>query len=111
MCFWRRDTAGQERYASLAPLYYRGASAAAVVYDITSADSFQKAKHWVSELQKNASGEIGTRTALGARWLVRGCASPCAMIVCNDWSSNATLLAMQSSFSWGTRQTLQSSEL
>ncbi|CAL8463264.1 g2798 [Coccomyxa elongata] len=52
------DTAGQERYASLAPLYYRGASAAAVVYDITSGESFQKAKHWVSELQKNASGNI-----------------------------------------------------
>ena len=54
-----RDTAGQERYASLAPLYYRGASAATVVYDITNAESFQKAKHWVSELQKNASGNIG----------------------------------------------------
>ena len=54
-----RDTAGQERYASLAPLYYRGASAATVVYDITNAESFQKAKHWVSELQKNASGAIG----------------------------------------------------
>ena len=53
------DTAGQERYASLAPLYYRGASAATVVYDITNAESFQKAKHWVSELQKNASGNIG----------------------------------------------------
>ncbi len=54
-----RDTAGQERYASLAPLYYRGASAATVVYDITNAESFQKAKQWVSELQKNASGAIG----------------------------------------------------
>lgn len=41
------DTAGQERYASLAPLYYRGASAAAVVYDITSPESFQKARFWV----------------------------------------------------------------
>jgi GTPase SAR1 family protein len=28
----------------IAPLYYRGASAAAVVYDITSAESFQKAR-------------------------------------------------------------------
>lgn len=36
-----RDTAGQERYASLAPLYYRGASAACVVFDITNADSFR----------------------------------------------------------------------
>lgn len=54
-----RDTAGQERYASLAPLYYRGASAAAVVYDITNRDSLVKAKHWISELQKNASGNLG----------------------------------------------------
>ena len=54
-----RDTAGQERYSSLAPLYYRGASAAAVVYDVTSPESFSKAKYWVSELQKNASGDIG----------------------------------------------------
>ncbi|KAL0047298.1 hypothetical protein WJX82_000152 [Trebouxia sp. C0006] len=52
------DTAGQERYASLAPLYYRGASAAAVVYDITNDDTFAKAKHWVSELQKNAGGNL-----------------------------------------------------
>ena len=52
------DTAGQERYASLAPLYYRGASAAAVVYDITSPESFQRAKFWVKELQKHASPGI-----------------------------------------------------
>ncbi|DBA84687.1 hypothetical protein WJX77_003228 [Trebouxia sp. C0004] len=52
------DTAGQERYASLAPLYYRGASAAAVVYDITNEDTFAKAKHWVSELRKNAGGNL-----------------------------------------------------
>ena len=31
------DTAGQEKYHSLAPMYYRGASAAIVVYDITRA--------------------------------------------------------------------------
>ncbi|KAK9839407.1 hypothetical protein WJX81_000434 [Elliptochloris bilobata] len=52
------DTAGQERYSSLAPLYYRGASAAAIVYDVTNPESFAKAKYWVSELQKNASGDI-----------------------------------------------------
>ena len=42
----------------MAPLYYRGASAAAIVYDITSKDSFAKAKYWVKELQKNASQDI-----------------------------------------------------
>ena len=30
------DTAGQERSHSLAPMYYRGAQAAIVVYDITN---------------------------------------------------------------------------
>lgn len=38
------DTAGQERYYSLIPMYYRGANAALVVYDITSAESFERAK-------------------------------------------------------------------
>ncbi|CAJ0565400.1 unnamed protein product, partial [Mesorhabditis spiculigera] len=52
------DTAGQERYHSLAPMYYRGAQAAIVVYDITNADSFQKAKNWVKELQRQASPNI-----------------------------------------------------
>ena len=30
------DTAGQEKYHSLAPMYYRGAAAAILVYDITN---------------------------------------------------------------------------
>jgi GTPase SAR1 family protein len=37
-----RDTAGQERYHSLAPMYYRGAAAAIVVYDVTHAASFER---------------------------------------------------------------------
>jgi len=49
------DTAGQERYHSLAPMYYRGASAAVVVYDITSMESFQRAKSWVKELQRQGT--------------------------------------------------------
>ncbi|KAM4623477.1 ras-related protein Rab-5C-like [Polymixia lowei] len=52
------DTAGQERYHSLAPMYYRGAQAAIVVYDITNADTFTRAKNWVKELQRQASPNI-----------------------------------------------------
>lgn len=33
------DTAGQERFHSLAPMYYRNAQASAVIYDITKAVS------------------------------------------------------------------------
>lgn len=49
------DTAGQERYHSLAPMYYRGAAAAVVVYDLTSMESFEKAKKWVLELQRQGN--------------------------------------------------------
>jgi len=52
------DTAGQERYHSLAPMYYRGAQAAIVVYDITSNDSFERAKSWIKELQRQGNPNI-----------------------------------------------------
>ncbi|KAJ0090553.1 hypothetical protein Patl1_13224 [Pistacia atlantica] len=52
------DTAGQERYHSLAPMYYRGAAAAVVVYDVTSRESFEKAKKWVQELQRQGNPNL-----------------------------------------------------
>ncbi|KAH9800626.1 Rab5/RabF-family small GTPase [Citrus sinensis] len=52
------DTAGQERYYSLAPMYYRGAAAAIVAYDITSMDSFERAKKWVQELQRQGNPNL-----------------------------------------------------
>uniref|UniRef100_A0A5B7AU54 Putative ras-related protein RHN1 n=1 Tax=Davidia involucrata TaxID=16924 RepID=A0A5B7AU54_DAVIN len=52
------DTAGQERYHSLAPMYYRGAAAAVVVYDISSMDSFERAKKWVRELQRQGNPNL-----------------------------------------------------
>ncbi|KAI0979614.1 hypothetical protein GJ496_009130, partial [Pomphorhynchus laevis] len=65
------DTAGQERYHSLAPMYYRGAQAAIVVYDLTSQESFSKAKQWVQELQRQGTPNIvialcGNKTDLSA---------------------------------------------
>ena len=52
------DTAGQERYHSLAPMYYRGAQAAIIVYDITNRDTFERAKSWVKELDRQARKDI-----------------------------------------------------
>ena len=39
-------------------MYYRGAKAAIVVYDITCITSFEKAKSWVEELQLSSTQDI-----------------------------------------------------
>ena len=43
-------------------MYYRGAAAAVVVYDVTNPTSFEGAKSWVKELQRR--GEAGVVIAL-----------------------------------------------
>uniref|UniRef100_A0A8D0V5F0 RAB17, member RAS oncogene family n=1 Tax=Sus scrofa TaxID=9823 RepID=A0A8D0V5F0_PIG len=46
------DTAGQEKYHSVCHLYFRGANAALVVYDVTRKDSFLKAQQWLKDLEE-----------------------------------------------------------
>ncbi|XP_029557791.1 ras-related protein Rab-17-like [Salmo trutta] len=47
------DTAGQEKYHSVTPLYYTGAHAALGVYDISKRESFIRAQMWLRELEKH----------------------------------------------------------
>ncbi|KAJ5583198.1 hypothetical protein N7535_001818 [Penicillium sp. DV-2018c] len=47
------DTAGQERFRSMSRLYYRGAQAVLLCYDITDENSFQEMAGWLRELRKN----------------------------------------------------------
>jgi small GTP-binding protein len=46
------DTAGQEKYHALGPIYYRDAHGAFIAYDITDKDSFDKVKIWLKELHQ-----------------------------------------------------------
>ena len=46
------DTGGSEKYRSLAPLYYRDARAAIIVYDITNETSFNEAEQWCQEFRE-----------------------------------------------------------
>jgi signal recognition particle receptor subunit beta len=39
-------------------MYYRGAQAAIVVFDVTNKGSFEGAKSWVKELQRRAPAEL-----------------------------------------------------
>lgn len=57
------DTAGQEKYHSLAPMYYRGAGAAIVVYDITKMHSFRTLKEWINELRAQGPQDIAIAIA------------------------------------------------
>jgi small GTP-binding protein len=45
------DTAGQERYESLAPLYYRSAQVAIIIYDITNRETWNRAKRWFHTIE------------------------------------------------------------
>mmetsp|Transcript_36995 Transcript_36995/g.43214 ORF Transcript_36995/g.43214 Transcript_36995/m.43214 type:complete len:198 (+) Transcript_36995:32-625(+) len=46
------DTGGEERFRAMTPLYYRDASAAILVYDITEQASFQSLNYWLKELDE-----------------------------------------------------------
>ena len=50
------DTAGQERFRSISKLYYRGAQAAVLCYDITSKRSFEEMGVWLRELKDKTGG-------------------------------------------------------
>lgn len=51
------DTAGQERFRSISRLYYRGANAAILCYDVTSMNSFEEMGTWLKELRDNCGAE------------------------------------------------------
>ncbi len=44
------DTGGEERFRAMAPLYYRDANAAVLVYDVSNKSSFDSIKFWLNEL-------------------------------------------------------------
>lgn len=48
-----QDTAGSERYEAMSRIYYRGAKAAVVCYDLTDSESFARVRFWVNELKSN----------------------------------------------------------
>lgn len=52
------DTGGQERFASIRPMYYRGALGALLIFDLTSTPSFEHLPQWIEEIRANAKEEI-----------------------------------------------------
>jgi small GTP-binding protein len=54
------DTAGQEKFRSLGPIYYRNALAAVVVFDVTNSDSFDHLPRWITAFRESS----GPRTII-----------------------------------------------
>jgi small GTP-binding protein len=52
------DTAGQERYRAITTAYYRSAIGCLLLYDITSALTFQSLPKWLQELRQNADPKV-----------------------------------------------------
>jgi small GTP-binding protein len=52
------DTGGSEKYRSLAPMYYRDARAAVVVFDLTDPNSQLQATEWVDEIREQGRPEV-----------------------------------------------------
>lgn len=50
-----QDTAGQERFRTLTPSYYRNAQGAILVYDVCSRQSFARLDAWFDELETYAT--------------------------------------------------------
>jgi small GTP-binding protein len=56
------DTAGQEKFRALCPIYFRNAIGALVVYDVTNRESFEHLDNWIKSFTDVA--EIGSMVAI-----------------------------------------------
>lgn len=59
------DTAGQEKFDSIVPFYYSDADITVIVFDLTSRDTFVRAKLWVQTLRNTSRKEHQTILILG----------------------------------------------
>ena len=76
-----QDTAGQERFRTLTPSYYRGAQGVILVYDVSSQESFEGLEVWLNELDTYATKKDLVKMLVGNKIdkVVRAFLSPCRM--------------------------------
>lgn len=60
-----QDTAGQERFRTLTPSYYRNAQGAILVYDVCSRQSFSRLDAWFDELETYATNTNIVKMLIG----------------------------------------------
>jgi small GTP-binding protein len=53
------DTAGQEKFRSLAKVFYKNAAICVLVYDITRYDTFEELENfWVDEIKNSVTSDV-----------------------------------------------------
>ena len=52
------DTAGQESFRSITRSYYRGATGALLVYDVSRRDTFEHLSRWLEEARQNGNNNM-----------------------------------------------------
>ncbi len=61
MIFIIKDTAGQERFGSMGPVYYREAVGCIIVFDVTRASTFNAVSKWKADLDEKVQLPDGNR--------------------------------------------------
>lgn len=64
------DTAGQEKYRCIIPMYYRGAQIFIIVFDVSDYSSWEGVQYWYDEINRNIIDNpiiivVGNKTDLG----------------------------------------------
>eukprot|EP00831_Metopus_contortus_P038539 TRINITY_DN30280_c0_g1_i2.p1 TRINITY_DN30280_c0_g1~~TRINITY_DN30280_c0_g1_i2.p1 ORF type:complete len:183 (-),score=36.05 TRINITY_DN30280_c0_g1_i2:6-554(-) len=52
------DTAGQEMFRAIAPMYYKDADGVLLVYNVTDAASFKALGYWLEEVKEKAQPDV-----------------------------------------------------
>ena len=52
------DTAGQDRFRSITKNYYKGSHGIILIYDVTSLETFENVKSWVSQIHEEISDKV-----------------------------------------------------
>ena len=52
------DTAGQDRFRAITKNYYKGANGIILIYDITSLQTYDNVKNWISQIREEASPNV-----------------------------------------------------
>ena len=59
------DTGGAEKFKTVAPLYYRGAHAALIVYSVIDDNSYRSVDDWLKQLEDHGTYDQMVKIVIG----------------------------------------------